>query len=259
MSGGRRGSGTLSAVATARLAMSHLRHRLALLLVVVGVTGATPVAHAADPVKRLPIQVLPYYQAARHPDDPPLIAVAPRLDKLLASTRADDIKRARDEIERDPARITPMTMMVLAIRLYDVGMRDDAVFWFYVAKHRYYLLTRVADMKSPELSPVAGAMNAFVQLVGPTINGYAFCNVEQQRKIALAAAEWTGRHPYEALLLPEVPGLFGDRQENYQKGLTDLFAAVKRERDYLAVPANVERLKALRAQNDADARFCWKP
>jgi hypothetical protein len=29
-----------------------------------------------------------------------------------------------------------MTMMVLAIRLYDAGLRDDAVFWFYVAKDR---------------------------------------------------------------------------------------------------------------------------
>ncbi|MCC6869987.1 MAG: hypothetical protein IT522_14305 [Burkholderiales bacterium] len=239
--------------------MSRLLQRLAVLLAAVGVAGAASVAHAADPVKRLRIQVLPYYQAPHHPDDPPLIAVAPRLDKLLASTRADDIKRARDEIERDPARITPMTMMVLAIRLYDVGLRDDAVFWFYVAKHRYYLLTRVADMKSPQLSSVTGAMNAFVRLAGPTINGYAFCDIEQQRKIALTAAEWSARHPYEALLLPEVPGLFGDRQENYQKGLTDLLASVKRERDYLAVPANAERLKALRAQNDADARFCWKP
>ena len=31
-----------------------------------------------------------------------------------------------------------MTMMVLAIRLYDVGLRDDAVFWFYAAKDRYH-------------------------------------------------------------------------------------------------------------------------
>ncbi len=239
--------------------MPPIFHRLVLALLALGLAGMTPAARAADPVKRIRIQVLPYYQAAHHPDDPPLIAVAPRLDAILASTRADDIKRARDEIERDPARITPMTMMVLAIRLYDVGMRDDAVFWFYAAKNRYYLLTRVADMKSPQLASVSPAMNAFVRLAGPTINGYAFCDVEQQRKIALAAADWTARHPYEALLLPEVPGLFGNRQENYQKGLTDLFAAVKRERDLLAAPASVERLKALRAKNGADGRYCWKP
>lgn len=226
------------------------------LLCLAGV-GAT--AHAADPVKRIPIQVLPYYQAARHPDDPPLIAVAPRYDKLLESTRADDIRRVRDEIERDPGRLTPMTMMALAIRLYDVGMRDDAVFWFYAAKNRYYMLTRVADMKSPKLAGITAAMSAFVRLAGPAINGYAFCDIDNQRAIALKAAEWTARNPYDALLLPEVPAQLGDRKQNYQKGLADLFAAVKRERDYLAVPANVERFKGLRAQNDADGKYCWKP
>jgi len=215
-------------------------------------------AHAADAVKRIPIQVLPYYQAARHPDDPPLIAVATRYDKLLASTRADDIRRARDEIMRDPGRITPMTMMVLAIRLYDVGMRDDAVFWFYAAKNRYYMLAQVADMKSPKLAPVATAMNAFVRLAGPAINGYAFCDVEKQRETALKAADWTAHNPYEALLMPEVPAQLGDRRQNYQKGLANLLATVKRERDYLAVPANVEKLKEMRAKNETDARYCWK-
>lgn len=227
---------------------------LALLLACAGLA-----AHAADAVRRIPIQVLPYYQAARHPDDPPLIAVATRFDKLLASTSADDIRRARDEIERDPARITPMTMMVLAIRLYDVGLRDDAVFWFYAAKNRYYMLTRVADMKSPKLAPVASAMNAFVRLAGPTINGYAFCDIDRQRDIALKAAQWTARHPYEALLMPEVPAQFGERRQNYQKGLANLLAIVKRERDYLAVPAHVDKVKGLRAHNEADARYCWKP
>ena len=227
---------------------------LALSLVGTGVANG-----AVEPVKRIPIQVLPYYQAARHPDDPPLIAVASRYDKLLASMRAEDIVRARDEIERDPGRITPMTMMVLAIRLYDVGLRDDAVFWFYAAKNRYYVLSQVADMKSPKLAPVAAAMNAFVRLAGPAINGYAFCDIAKQREIGLKAAEWTARHPYDALLMEEVPAQFGDRKQNYQKGLAELFAVVKRERDYLAVPANAERFKGLRTQSDADARYCWKP
>ncbi len=217
-----------------------------------------PAAHAADPVKRIRIEVTPYYQAARIPDDPPLIAVATRLDRLLASNRQDDILRARDEIARDPGRITPMTLMVLAIRLYDAGLRDDAVFWFYAAKNRYYMLSRVADMKSPELASIAAAMEAFVRLAGPAINGYAFCDIERQREIALKATDWTARHPYEAILMQEVPAQAGDRKQNYQKGLADLLANVKRERDYLAVPANANKLRAMRGQNDADARYCWK-
>lgn len=215
-------------------------------------------ALAADPVKRIVLRVDPYYQSARHPDDPPLIAVAPSFDKLLASTRRGDIERARDEIARDPGRITPMTMMVLAARLYDVGLREDAVFWFYNAKHRYYTLAGVADMSSPALAPVAKALAAFVRGLAPAINGYAFCDIDAQREISRKSAEWTGRNPYEALLRPDVPGRLGDRKANYQKALAAIFAATKRERDYLSDPGNVAKLKALRAQNAADERFCWK-
>ena len=46
-----------------------------------------------------------------------------------------------------------MTMMVLSIRLYDVGLRDDAVFWFYVAKDRYIVLSEVLNVKAPQLAP----------------------------------------------------------------------------------------------------------
>ena len=45
----------------------------------------------------------------------------PKYDRLLASSNAEDITRARDLIAKEHASITPMTMMVLAIRLYDVG------------------------------------------------------------------------------------------------------------------------------------------
>ena len=211
-----------------------------------------------DPVKRIKIRVEPFYQAARHPDDPPLVAVAPRLDKLFASTRPDDILRARDEIERDPGRVTPMTLTVLALRLYDVGLRDEAVFWYYAARNRYYLLGSVADMKAPALAPAATAMHAFGQLAGPIINGYAFCDVDKQRDLSLRVDDWTARHPYEVLLLPQIPARPGDRKANYPKALGDLLAQVKRERDYLAVPDNVAKLKAARAANDADLKFCWK-
>ena len=53
---------------------------------------------------------------------------------LLSSSRREDILATRDLIVAAPKLVTPMTLMVLAIRLYDVGLRDDAVFWFYAAK-----------------------------------------------------------------------------------------------------------------------------
>jgi hypothetical protein len=109
------------------------------------VFAATTAVHAADPVKRIDIYVQPYYEAARD-GGPPRVAVASAYNALLASPARADVAKARDEMARDNALLTPMTLMALAIRLYDVGLRDDSVFWFYAAKNRYATLAGVADM-----------------------------------------------------------------------------------------------------------------
>src|SRR5689334_2128587 len=87
---------------------------------------------APEPVRRIPVSVQPYYGLAPTPEQRPKVEVGRRFDHALASTERSEIVAARDTIEADPKAVTPMTMMVLAIRLYDVGLRDDAVFWFYV-------------------------------------------------------------------------------------------------------------------------------
>ena len=88
-----------------------------------------------------------------------------------------------------------MTLMVLAIRLYDVGLRDDAVFWFYAAKNRYFTLAGVADVRTPQLAQVEDAVRNFAVLAGPVINGYAFCDVANQQKQQAKALQWVTDHP----------------------------------------------------------------
>jgi hypothetical protein len=211
-------------------------------------------ANAAEPVKRIDIYVQPYYEAG----NPPRVAVNRSYDALLASPRAADIARARDEIARNNAMITPMTLMVLAIRLYDAGQRDDSVFWFYAAKNRFATLATVADVRSPQLAQVEDATRNFAILAGPVVNGYAFCDVANQQRIAAKALQWTIDNPYQALFLPQVPALPGDRQKNLDKAIAELKANVAKEREYLSNPANVEKLKAQRRENGADAKYCWK-
>src|SRR5258705_4346558 len=104
-------------------------------------------------------------------------------DELLSPTKRKDIVAARDRIVSDPKVITPMTMMVLAIRLYDFGLRDDSVFWFYAAKDRYITLAAVVDIDKAGLSDVDAAVKSFAQLAGPAINGYAFCDIGKQQVI----------------------------------------------------------------------------
>jgi hypothetical protein len=149
-------------------------------------------------------------------------------------------------------------MMVLAIRLYDVGLRDDAVFWYYAARNRFVTATRVADMRARELGNAERAMKDFVYLVGPVINGYAFCDIEKQKTIAKSALKWTIDHPYTALLDPTIPALPGDRKDNFRRAFNQLMEEVAKEEAYLDVMPNVENLKKQRRENGADEKYCWK-
>ncbi len=218
---------------------------------------AAVTAGAADPVKQVTIYVTPYYEAAP-PGATPKIAVAQQYNALLASSQREDVVKARDEIARNNALVTPMTLMVLAIRLYDVGLRDDSVFWFYAAKDRYKTLEGVADVKAPQLAQVENAVKTFAILAGPTINGYAFCSIARQKEIRAKAMQWVIDNPYKAMFLPEVPARPGDREENLKKAVAEITAAAAKEREYLGKPANVAYAKATRKQNDADGKYCWK-
>ena len=219
---------------------------------------AAPVARASEPVRHVGIYVTPYYEAARDAGGTPKVAVARAWDALLASSRREDVARARDGIAKDNALLTPMTLMVLAIRLYDVGLRDDSVFWFYAAKNRYFTLEGVADVRAPQLAQVEDAVRNFAALAGPVINGYAFCDIARQQKIAARALQWTIDNPYKTLFLPQVPARPGDRAQNLDRAIAAMRANVAKERDYLAKPENVARFRQQRTDNAADQRFCWK-
>lgn len=215
-------------------------------------------AMAADAVKFIPIYVTPYYEAARTPGGTPVITVSKQHDALLASPRATDVARARDAIAKDNAMLTPMTLMVLAIRLYDVGLRDDSVFWFYAAKDRFATLAEVADLRTPQLAQVEDAVRNFATLAGPIINGYAFCDVANQQKLQAKALQWTIDNPYQALFLPQVPPLPGDRKENLRKAIAGIEANAAKERNYLSQRENLVKLAEQRKANGTDQKYCWK-
>ena len=216
-------------------------------------------AAAAEPVRRIAIHVEPYYAAARAPGERPRVAVGRAFDALLSSNAPADVRAAMEAVRADPGFVTPMVMMVLAIRLYDMGMRDEAVFWFYAAKDRYATLEAVADVDAPGLASAAEAVRAFATLAGPVINGYAFCDVTRQQRIRAEALEWVERNPYRTLFHPQLPGANpGDRRQNLADGLAEIRENAAKERAYLEDAANVEELRTTRAKNGANERYCWR-
>lgn len=224
-------------------------------------TGAlmlTLSAQAAEPVKQIGLYVEPFYRSANGSGEARRVAVGKRYDALLTSEKKEDILAARDLIKADPRVVTPMTMMVLAVRLYDVGERDEAVFWFYAAKDRMVVLMQVATPDSKQLFESTHAVNAFSQLAGPTINGYAFCDVKNQQAIRARALEWVAANPYEVMFLSQLDTRPGDRKALAAAGLNLVRDNAAKEKAYFDDAGNRDKFYAARKQNDVESKYCWR-
>ena len=244
--------------------MNRARPRLLLpiLTLAAGAAAAAQVpsqdtATLTKPVRQIDIYVTPYYTSAKTVDGHPTVAVAPAFDAQLSSNKREDILAVRDAIQVQSQLITPMTLMVLAIRLYDVGLRDDAVFWFYVAKDRYLTMADVLDMRAASLAQAADAIGSFSSLAGPSINGYAFCNLTKQRDEKVRAIAWIEQHPYEAVIMEKMPVLPGDRTQNLRKSIESLKQGAQKERQYLDDPKNLEEFNKDRKDDHVTEQFCW--
>lgn len=213
---------------------------------------------ATEPVRQIDIYVEPFYRAAKTPDGKPQLAVGKQFNSLLASNRREDILAVRDLIAKHPELVTPMTLMVLAIRLYDVALRDDAVFWFYVAKDRFIVMSEVLDVNTGLLAQADEAIRSFATLAGPVINGYAFCDLAKQSALHLKAIDWVENNPYQAMFMESLPALPGNRRENLNQALANARERAATERAYFADSKNRDAFYAERKANDAEDKFCWK-
>jgi hypothetical protein len=218
-------------------------------------TGA---ALAAEPVRRIPLTVEPYYAAARDAAAAPHVAVGKQYNEQLASSRPEDILAVRDKVQASPKLVTPMVLMVLAVRLYDVGLRDDAVFWFYAAKDRYIVMSEVLDVRHPGLAQAEDAIKNFSTLAGPIINGYAFCDLAKQKEQHAKAVAWVEANPYEVMFMAQAPALPGDRGENHRRAIANAKDRAAKERAYFENAKTVETYYATRKRNETDVKYCWK-
>jgi hypothetical protein len=215
-------------------------------------------AQAAEPVKQIGVYVEPYYRAARAPGEAPQVKVGSRYDALLMSSQRDDIFKARDAMLADARLVTPMALMALAVRLYDVGERDEAVFWFYAAKDRMLILMEVAASNAAPIAQAVEAVRAFSTLAGPVINGYAFCDLQNQQAIRARALDWVMANPYHAMFMQQIPARGRDRTA-LALAATDLAREnAAKERAYFDNEANRTAYYATRQQNEQEAKFCWK-
>lgn len=214
-------------------------------------------AEARAPVRFISVYVEPYYSGPKSAGLPPeKVKVASQFDDRLASTKPSDVIAVQDAIFKDSAMISPMTMFVLAARLYDVGEREASVFWFYAAKDRRAAARTIG--KPEAVSGAVVACESFSELMGPTINGFAFCDIEKQLATLKRAAEWTAKNPYLALREPAIhrPGMNVD--EELKKSAESRLREAKDAAQYFSDPKKREEMKAARKANGQDERFCFK-
>lgn len=211
-------------------------------------------ASAQEPVKYVGVFVDPYYRAAADPTGNPTVAVAKAFDARLSMNDPKKIREVEAEIRSRPEFITPMTLMVLSIRLYDTGYRDESVFWHYAAKDR---MRTIAQVVNGGISGAIVATRDFSATAGPTINGYAFCDLVKQRAARVAAFEWVRDNPYQAIFIEQLPSRFADRVAALKDAIATIEADVHKEAEYISDPKNLERFKAARLENGADSKYCW--
>src|SRR5881275_922842 len=127
---------------------------------------------------RIEIYVTPYYNS-----EGPAINVGP-FSKGLAANSEPEFVATISKMMQSWDNLSFTEMYVATIRLYDLGFRKESIYWFYSAQYRGRLLATLIDQEKMGNMGDPGfelfhAQNAFQQLVGPYINGYAFGDIDQ--------------------------------------------------------------------------------
>src|SRR5438132_3959341 len=149
------------------------------------------------------INVTPYYDS-----NGPKVSVGEH-SKKLANADAKSISQLSADLKKEKDKLRAEVMYVTAIRLYDLGQKDEAVYWFYTAQYRARVFTSILDQGKigsigAEAFELKQAYNAFNQLAGGYINGYAFGELDKLEKTLTKVIEEGKSLPKYGELYPKV-------------------------------------------------------
>lgn len=218
---------------------------------------ASAAARVVAPVVQLGVDVPPFYIAGTTYGAPAKVSIDPAYDKLLSSTKRANIVKAEHGIGASPELVKPETLIAMAMRLYDVGLRDDAVFWYYVGRDRFVTMEFVLDMRSLQLARTNAAIEGLLHAAGPAMEGYAYCSVARQQELENRAINWVAAHPYKILGYTELPAATDDRNAALAEAVNQLREDATKRKAQLDDPAGVAGLQAARDAVHAHERFCW--
>jgi hypothetical protein len=192
---------------------------------------------------RIDAYVTPYYDSKG-----PSISVG-RFSSGLASMKEDDFLTTIGEMKKDWDQLTFPELYVGAIRLYDLGYRKEAVYWFYFAQYRgrqFGVLldqARMGSIGSPRFE-LLHTQNAFYQLAGTYINGYAFGDTDGLVKVVERVQKEGRRIPDLEAAYPGVT--FRNKNEwrsantDLANGMNQLISMLKEKKDEIKRPCRAD-------------------
>jgi hypothetical protein len=217
-------------------------------LVFIGCAGLVTGQTISDPA-HIEVYVTPFYNSKG-----PTIEVGPFSSGLAAKNESQFVATIAKMKKSWDTLNFPETY-VAAIRLYDLGFRKESIYWFYSAQYRGRLLASLIDrdkmgsMGDPGFE-LFQAQNAFQQLVGPYINGYAFGDIDQLVPIIERVQREGKTVPDLAKIYPRVA--FRPKSEweggnrSLNEGLTKLLITLKNEK---------ASIKKQRSEHGMEAKF----
>ena len=218
------------------------------LLVFVSCAGLATGQTITNPA-HIDVYITPYYNSKG-----PVVEVG-RFSNGLASKNEADFVATISKMKQSWDTLNFPETYVAAIRLYDLGFRKDSIYWFYSAQYRGRLFATLIDRdKMGSIGDPAfelfQAQNAFQQLVGPYINGYAFGEIDQLVPI-IERVQTDGKVvPDLTKIYPRVA--FKPKSEweaenkGLNKGLTKLLVTLKNEK---------ASIKQQRIEHGMEAKF----
>lgn len=207
------------------------------------------IASAGDDAAHVDVYVTPYYNSAG-----PSIHVG-QYSAGLASRDPKQFVATIHTMKQHWSSLRFYELYAGAIRLYDLGYRNESVYWFYTAQYRgrqFGMLVdaqHLGEMGDPGFE-LFHAQDAFYQLAGPYINGYAFGNPDALVRIVRRVQSENHTVGNLRTLYPGVtfsnPSMWSAQNASLNKGMDKLT-------DYLT--NQKAAIRQQRAQTGADARF----
>lgn len=225
----------VNSLATRRIVLTY-RTAIISLFLISGVqsVGRTQDSNAAQ--KKASNGPMPIYVTPLYNSEGPQVAVGEHSKKLEAADSKSILDLAA-EMKKNADKLRAEVMYVLAIRLFDLGHKDESVYWFYVAQYRGRVFASILDndkigsIGSPAFE-LRQAYAAFNQLAGAVINRYAFADLNKLEKTLNKVIEDTKMPPNYSELYAEVKfidqKLWADEEKKVSTGLASMIDYIKK-------------------------------